>query len=209
MDHWTLGRKLREFFAPQGVSEDEANHVLDIMQAVLARTCPGRGSVPAEDAAPPTDKPLAATSAAHELAGLEPAEKLVLDNYHEEDFRRLLGVNIFEGVIWFNKESFEQLLFYAPLFAALESVPRLPKKTGGAHAESPEDWLDRIAGIAELVEAFAGAEKKSGYQLGELLEALGNGSSAKAKGPAKPKGPAEPKGSVKPKNPPAKPRGKK
>jgi hypothetical protein len=211
VDHWTLDRKLREFFAAWDVGEGEANGVLDIMKAVLARTCPGRGSAPAEDA-PPADKPLAAASATHELAGLSglsPAEKIVLDNYHEEDFRKLLGVNIFEGVVWFNKESFEQVLFYAPLFAALESdaafatapegVSRLPKKTGEAETESPEDWLDRIAGIAGLVEAFSTAEQKSGYQLGELLGALGNGSSV---GPT-------PKGSVKPKNPPAKPKGKK
>ncbi|MDR1249627.1 MAG: alpha-amylase, partial [Treponema sp.] len=193
IDHWTLDRKLRELFAAYDVGEGEANRVLDIMKAVLARTCPVQGTTPAENATPPADKPVS-TAAVGEPSGLSelsPAEKIVLDNYYEEDFRRLLRVNIFEGVIWFNKESFEDLLFYAPLFAALESdtafstatkgAARPPKTTAGA--ETAEDWLSRIARIAGLVEAFSGAEEKSGYQLGELLGALGTmGSQAKPKG---------------------------
>jgi glycosidase len=144
-DHWTLDRKLRELFAAFDARGDEAVRVLEIMKAVLARTGQGQGAA---------------------VQGLTPAEKLVLDNYHEEDFRRLLGVNIFEGVIWFNKEAFEEALFYAPLFAALESDTALGMAPGAA-------WLDRIALIAELAEAFAGAEEKSAYQLDGLLEALG------------------------------------
>jgi hypothetical protein len=148
------------------------------MKAVLARTC--------LEGAAPAEKTAAAASAlpAAAIPDLTPGEKLVLDNYHAEDFRALLGVNIFEGVIWFNKEAFEEALFYAPLFAALESdtalagVSRPPKRAAG---EAPAEWLDRIAGIADIAEAFAAAEKKSGYRFDELLRALG------AKGP-KPKG---------------------
>jgi hypothetical protein len=184
-DHWTLDRKLREFFGAYDVSGDEAGCVLEIIKAVLARTSPAPAAKTATaDTTPPA-------AAIHELS---PAEKLILDNYHAEDFRKLLGVNIFEGVIWFNKEAFEKVLFYAPLFAALESdaaliaaperASRPPKppaaKTGAALTA---DWLDRIAGIAELVEAFAAAEAKSGYQFDGLLRALGTESS-----PTKPKG---------------------
>jgi hypothetical protein len=32
-----------------------------------------------------------------------------------------LGINLFEDTVWFNKEAFEEALFYAPLFLALES----------------------------------------------------------------------------------------
>jgi hypothetical protein len=142
------------------VSGDEAGRVLEIMKAVLSRTSSERAAVPGEKtaAAPP----------ASAIQDLTPGEKLVLENYHAEDFRRLLGVNIFEGVIWFNKEAFEEVLFYASLFAALESDAALGAAAGTA-------WLDRIALIAELAEAFGSAEEKSAYQLDELLSALGTG----------------------------------
>jgi hypothetical protein len=145
------------------------------MKAVLVRTRPERAAGAAtkqKSAAADTTPPGAA------MQDLSPGEKLVLDNYHAEDFRKLLGVNVFDGLVWFNKEAFEETLFYAPLFAALESdgamegVSRPPKKA--ASAKAPADWLDRIAGIAELAQAFAEAEEKAAYQLDGLLGALGN-----------------------------------
>jgi hypothetical protein len=170
-DHWALDRKLREIFGARDISGDEAGRVLEIMKAVLARTSP----------APKTSAEDAAALPAAAVQELSPAEKLVLDNYHAEDFRALLGVNIFEDLIWFNKEAFEEVLFYAPLFAALESNAALGAKPAAK-------WLDRIAGIAELAEAFAGAEEQSGYQLDGLLGALGTEGARKLRPPAKPKG---------------------
>jgi hypothetical protein len=102
-------------------------------------------------------------------------------------------VNIVEDVIWFNKEAVEEALFYTPLFAVLESdaafsaapegVSHPPKK-----AAPGAEWLDRVTGIAELAEAFAEAEEKSGYQLDELLRALGTKSPRNFRSQAKPTG---------------------
>jgi hypothetical protein len=168
-DHWALDRKLRELFAPWGVGGDEASRVLDIMKAFLARTGPEH----AAGAAPKQKSVKADTRNAVAMQDLSPGEKLILDNYHAEDFRKLLGVNVFDGVVWFNKESFEEALFYAPLFAALESDAALAGLVRPAK-KAPAEWLDRVAGIAELAQAFAEAEEKAGYQLDELLAALGD-----------------------------------
>ncbi|MDR2079214.1 MAG: hypothetical protein LBP74_05795, partial [Treponema sp.] len=45
-----------------------------------------------------------------------------------------------------------------------------PKKT--TPKPRAEDWMDRIAKIADLTETFAKAEMKSAYQLDGLLGAL-------------------------------------
>ncbi|AEF84610.1 alpha amylase catalytic region [Treponema primitia ZAS-2] len=171
-EHWSLDRKLRECFTGLGIAGDEAGRVTEIMKAVLARTSPVIET--------PTPKAAAQS--------LSPAETLILKNYHAEDFRKLLGVNLFEDVVWFNKEAFEEALFYAPLFialdsaAALEGVPRPPKKTASkvkdtaklpASALTGDDWLNRVAKIGAITEAIATAEAKSGYRLDGLLEALG------------------------------------
>jgi hypothetical protein len=187
-DHWSLDRKLRECFGICGISGDETCRVLEIMKAVLARTSPAIAPpvLPTAEPVKAAGKKKAARteSAAPDQAisktvaqALSPAETLILENYHAEDFRKLLGVNIFEDTIWFNKEAFWEVLLYAPLFivlengAALETVSRPPVKA--APKVNGEDWLERAATIGELSGAFAKAEAKSGYQLDGLLGALG------------------------------------
>jgi hypothetical protein len=174
-DHWALDRKLREFLGAQGIGDEEARRSLEIMRALLARTSPGESPDSAgKQGAVAALKPPAAPE-------LSPAEKLILDNYHEEDFRRLLGVNVFDGVVWFNKEAFEETLFYASLFTAMESeaaLQGLPHK-GRAGTKAEGAWLDRVAKIAELADAFAAAEQASAYRLDGLLKALETGAPLK------------------------------
>jgi hypothetical protein len=99
VDHWSLDRKLRECYGHLGVPGDEAYRVTELMKAVLARTSPGAPSG--------YSAPIGAS--------------LILENYTAGDFRQLLGINLFEDTVWFNKEAFEEALFYVPLFLALES----------------------------------------------------------------------------------------
>ncbi|MFP3090800.1 alpha-amylase [Treponema sp. TIM-1] len=177
MDHWRLDRKLRDCFSPLEIPADEANRVIELMRLVLSRTSP-------EDIGPYQVPPL--------------GESLILANYNTEDFRKLLGINLFEDTVWFNKESFEEALFYVPLFlamegeAALEAVRR-PKskaargKTGRALAGKDKKtarpapgatdprWLARLEGIAKLTDRFERAEKASGYKLERLIELLSEG----------------------------------
>ncbi|MHB9294209.1 hypothetical protein Holit_03336 [Hollandina sp. SP2] len=100
IQHWNLDRKLQEAWRSLGVPRETAYRLTEIAKALLART---RLEDPAVYGIP-----------------FSPAA-LVRENYHAPDFRRLLGVNQFEGITWFNKEAFEETLDYASLFLALES----------------------------------------------------------------------------------------
>jgi hypothetical protein len=84
------------------------------------------------------------------------ALNLFLDNYMEEDFRDLIGVNVFNDVAWFNKEKFE---------AALRFVPRA---LCAAYSTYPQ--LEEIC--ASYVKVYTAAEEASGYRLDALIEAL-------------------------------------
>ncbi|MDR1986806.1 MAG: efflux RND transporter permease subunit [Treponema sp.] len=97
IQHWNLDRKLQEAWRTLGIPGETAYRLAEIAKALLARTRP-------------EDPGVYGTPAA-----------LVTENYHVPDFRRLLGVNQFEGITWFNKEAFEETLDYASLFLALES----------------------------------------------------------------------------------------
>jgi glycosidase len=157
-EYWGLDRKLREGFEGLGVSGDEAWRVIAIMKAVLARTGAAAKTVsPAEIAARP----------------------LALENYGADDFRAILKVNFFENTTWFNKEGFEEALFYVPLFALLEC--------GQVYAPA----------IAAIAEQFRRAGAASEYKLDRLVDHLavkkpsakpGAASAVTKKGPVKPQG---------------------
>ncbi|MDR0708759.1 MAG: hypothetical protein LBF77_01675, partial [Spirochaetaceae bacterium] len=132
-EHWSLDRKLREAFEGIGVPGDEAWRITEIMKAVLARTgAAGKAAFSREIT----------------------AQSLTLENYDAADFRSILKVNSFENTTWFNKEAFEEALFYVPLFALLEY--------GQARAET----------IALAAEQFHKAGTASEYKLGRLIDLL-------------------------------------
>ncbi|MDR1868352.1 MAG: alpha-amylase [Treponema sp.] len=160
--HWDIGRKMREVFYQFGATDAEAWRVTDIARVVLSKTCASIGSVPSASAG----------KKAKESSPLEPAEFAVLvieENYLDEDFRRILGINLYDDILWFNKEGFENALFYASLFFMLESdsVVRISID-------------ERIERIAKIYDVFIKAEKKAGYRLDKLLDGLTSKPAVKA-----------------------------
>ncbi|MDR1419956.1 MAG: alpha-amylase [Treponema sp.] len=154
-DHWQMDRKLREIFASQGINGDQARQITDIMNAVLRRTAPRRTLLPLKkEKGGPWDS-----------AGAGPlALAVLIDNYDAEDFRRLLGVNRFEDITWYNKENFEKTLFYASFFLLLEDDAAF----GGKAAS----LVQRAAFIARVQKLMIRAEEVSGYKFDGLLAAL-------------------------------------
>ncbi|GAB6392999.1 MAG: alpha-amylase [Treponematales bacterium] len=156
--HWRLGRKLRERFEALGVPGGEAWRAVETAGAVLTRTAP-EGGVPA--------------------AGRSPAKlraALLAENCLADDFRRVLGVNRFDGVTWFNKEGFEDALFYGSLFLAAESdaafaPPAAAKPAKPADRAAALPWDERLTLIAKVHAEMRKAEKASGYKLDALLGA--------------------------------------
>jgi glycosidase len=177
--HWQLDRKLQEAFHVLGIPGNESYRVTEIMKAVLSRTAPGS----------PVGRSFS-------------AEALILENYDDKNFKRLLGINIFDDVMWFNKEAFEEVLFYVPFFLVLDGEDAFtgaktgeavkPKQAACADTDVLKDiteksaaWTARVDVIAALTEKFRQAGAESGYQIDKLLEALSGGNSAKTAKPRK------------------------
>jgi hypothetical protein len=170
-EHWALDRKLREALIAFGINRDTAYCVTEIAKAVLARTAP-------EDTSP-----MLLSAQAH-LHGASLAEAIILANYEAEDFRRLLKVNRFNDITWFNKEAFDDALFYAPLFLLMETadafIPVASKPTTGvasvtkAHRAVSHSGFDRAAVIEQVAETFHAAEAESGYRFDALIKLLSN-----------------------------------
>jgi hypothetical protein len=80
----------------------------------------------------------------------------------DEDVRRFLQVNRHDDVLWFNKESFDQLLWWMFAVAAIAI---------SADVNRPADEIAReIVGCYDVVRALQRAEQKSEYRVEKLLE---------------------------------------
>jgi hypothetical protein len=181
-DHWDLGRKMRDVYRKFGATDAQAWRITDIARAVLSRT----GLNLSSSKSAPFRK-----EGAFEAADF--AALIFAENYQSEDFRRILGINIFNDVAWFNKEGFEDALFYSSVFFMVES---------DTIVKIPID--ERIDRIAKIYEVLIKAEEKSEYRFDNLIDLLtskpkGKKSVGGVAGKAKPAAKkAEPKAKAKP-----------
>ena len=102
-------------------------------------------------------------------------QSLVVD----EGTRRLIGVNRHEGVLWFHKESFEGLMDWLPVLAAVSAAKGRVKAAPGGRATSGArkgPGADRASATrafahwAKLAGALKDAAGESGYRLERLVE---------------------------------------
>jgi hypothetical protein len=175
--HWQLDRKLRECFRGLGLKADESWRVVEIMKALLGRTCAATADTKIGPAGPEKEKPgktaKAKTAKAKPAVAAVPAgaaawaAALIAENYQAGDFQRILGLNHFDGVIWFNKEAFEESLVYLSCFLLIEEEEALgPVFAAAVGTAARADF------IAEFGRVMLKAEESSGYRLDELIKAL-------------------------------------
>jgi glycosidase len=183
--HWRLDRKIREAYQALGFNEDEAGRVAEIAQAVLVRTGAARPVQPRKKSSSAGKSPRAAkTSPVPGPAAQAGVAAFLAANYEAEDFRRLVRVNRFDDATWFNKEAFEETLYYAFLFLLAEDsafVQASSQASGQAtshifgSAPGPAvsgNAAQRAVFATELIRLIFEAEKKSGYKLDELIALL-------------------------------------
>jgi glycosidase len=148
-NHWGFDRKLREIYYRFGASDAGALRIADITKTVLSRTC---------------DSSYKWLTDASDFAS-----KIIAENYLKDDFRRILGVNLFNDITWFNKEGFEDALYYSALFLAAENCSTL----------SLQEKIDRVVEVYNVLDK---AKEKSGYRLDKVVDIL-TAKSVKAKFP--------------------------
>jgi hypothetical protein len=92
-----------------------------------------------------------------------PAYPILVSWLKDSDVQQFLGVNRFRGILWFNKESLDQLLGWMLTLAAVE--------ISAAPALAAEEMAREIAASYEVVLALQKAEAASEYQVVKLMEA--------------------------------------
>ena len=103
--------------------------------------------------------PLPMASSVSNLAAAERAPALVRALIADASVRPYIKVNVWEGVSWFNRESFGQVLWWMLALDALDAV---------ATTETAASTAQRLRAADKLTSALAKAAKACGYQLDKL-----------------------------------------
>jgi hypothetical protein len=85
-----------------------------------------------------------------------PAARLFSRWLRDSDLQRLLGLNRYQEILWFNHEGFQQLLRWLRIFVLVTAAGQ----------------DTRVAEVQQLIAVFNTAEAASGYQVEKLLAAL-------------------------------------
>ncbi|MCL2879025.1 MAG: alpha-amylase family glycosyl hydrolase [Treponema sp.] len=159
-EHWKLFRKMELLWEGLGMSAEEALRIGEILKAVLSRTSaaiiPDKQNTHKKHPVPVTE-----IDAEKLVAGL------ILDNSEAPDFIKLMGINRFNDITWFNKEAFEDILYWVPRFLIPETSVVL-----GKHGHAVIDVRSRAKLIKALTANIKKAEEISDYKLNQLVDAL-------------------------------------
>ncbi len=96
--------------------------------------------------------------------GLEPAFQVLQAWLKDEEVHRYLGVNRYQDILWFNKESFDELLWWMYLAGV---VTTMAEAEGEEQAGVPDPAL--LHSCYQVVKLIQEAAQSSGYQIEGLL----------------------------------------
>ena len=99
-----------------------------------------------------------------DTASEETAFGLIKSWFSEEEIRSFLNINRYRDKLWFNKESFEEMMWWMMTIALITLVSD-PSK-------SLTEVVERLFSSYELITDIMAAEKASDYQVEKLLEGL-------------------------------------
>jgi glycosidase len=150
IDEWLLGKITAHTLIDLGLDEANAWHQVSLVKIITAY----QGWWKLVDTTP--------ASEAHLLL-----QKWLGDS----EVQRWIGVNRYQGVLWYNKESFETLVWWFYVTAVVDILASAPVSDERTPAEE-EQLVQQMAGCFKVVRRLLKAEQASDFQLDKLLEGL-------------------------------------
>jgi hypothetical protein len=81
----------------------------------------------------------------------------------DDEVQQSLQINRYKGILWFNQEAFEQLLWWVLVIAVVSAVGDMPL--------SPDAVAREVVSYYEIVKKLRQAEEESDYKVEKLIEA--------------------------------------
>jgi len=143
IDEWALGRIMAGALRDLGMDESSAQQAIAVVKALTSHQR-WFEDVPASEP----------NRAYHVLQSL----------LQDDEVQRFLGVNRYQDVLWFNREAFEELLWWMMVAAVVDAT----RDAGRPAVEVAEEVVEQY----DVVQALHRAEQESEYQVDKFLEAV-------------------------------------
>jgi hypothetical protein len=140
LDEWQLGRMLASVLGDFQLDEQAADYAVTVVKLLTTHQC------------------------WFESGGRDRSYEVLSSLFRDTDVQRALQVNRYQGILWFNSEAFQQLLWWMFVVATVT-----------CSAVSPERPAPGILTCWETVRKLQGASEGSGYQVEKLLEEVRRG----------------------------------
>lgn len=150
IDEWLLGKIIAQAIQDLGFDETSAWRAVDVVKFLTTHATWGQ----ALDQDPPVS----------DKSQQELITQLLQSWLRDGDVQRFIHVNRYQGILWFNKEAFEEFLTWM-LIAALVDVMAGEKK-------EPEEVAESIGAYYRLLQQMERAAGESDFQVEKLLEAI-------------------------------------
>jgi hypothetical protein len=144
IDEWLLGRILVSSMLDLGLSEAESWRSVGLIKILIRHQMWYQINTPKH----------------------KRAHRILKRLLEDEVVRGVLQVNRYQGILWFNKEAFEELLAWMMRIAAINVI--------ADKNLSSDEARNQIAGHYQVIRKLKKAESKSEYQVEKLLEATSN-----------------------------------
>ena len=145
VDEWLLGKILAQCMVDLGMTEPEAWRAAGITKLLISH----------QEWADTLDQ---STKANKKHVASNILQKWLKDS----DVQRFIGVNRYQGVLWYNRELFEEWLWWMFAIAVSQAI---------TSTETSEQITTAISGYYDVITALQKAEKASQYQVELLLQA--------------------------------------
>jgi hypothetical protein len=143
MDEWQLNKVLMDAFRSSGSLEQAAAHQTALVRLLLLE------------------------EHWYSKIGAMPLASILENWLSTDEIRYFLNINRHKDVLWFNKEAFEEFLWWMMVLALLEIA--------GSLEATATQTIENILGAYDIVQKLTKAEKDSEYQVNQLLTLVRKG----------------------------------
>jgi hypothetical protein len=149
IDEWQLARIIKQAFQDLGADEGNADRFTSLVRLLTSHQGWGQD-----------------IHSTQEKADTEKEAVRILQSWLQDgELQRFLGFIRYQDVLWFNKESFEEWLWWAFAAATIQLFSE-------GHRGAEDDLMTAFQNVYTIVQRLEGAAAESGYQVEKLLEGV-------------------------------------
>jgi hypothetical protein len=140
LDEWLLGKVLADTYRSLKIEETQILYAAGVVKFMISQT-----------------------EWSDALFTIKRSESTVLDSWLvDPDIQQFLKINRYDEILWYNKEAFEQFLFWMTAIILVNEIAEF-----GAQAAQSSPKL--VSGI-KFIQSLSKATEKSGYQVNKLVQ---------------------------------------